>query len=306
MSKIHRKQIREGIEIPGILYNTSYHFKRIAIYEDGIIGCGHMCDLKGLREDLRIKRVLPSIPDGRALYIFGIGAYEIEDANWKYDEESFYVHVEETLRSINPELENTFELTEREEMRWRRRGISFANIPEPFRLRGSYGYDLFDGDSRNTFYRDEDGKLYLSALTVYGDKSFQIEHLGEKLFQLDDILSMIEDRRLYATPAVGERLFIEDLGDMSLRLSMEEIGPKERMKEVSQWCRRVAGEGDVYRDCLQAYHEYLVNPSEWNRRRLKDAYEAVPEYERMYLGDMETRDYDFQRIIYHPENKREV
>ena len=306
MRKIHRKQTREGVEIPGILCGASYHFQRIAVYEDGIIGCGHMCDLQGLREDLRRKRVLPSIPDGRALYIFGIGAYEIEDASWKYDEESYYAHVDEVMRSLNPEMENIFQMTEREETRWRRRGISLAAIPEPFRFRGSYGCDLLEGDSRNVFYRDDDGRLFLSALSVYGDKSFQIEHLGDGFFWLDDILSMIEDRRLYATPNRGERLFIEDLGEMTLCLSMEEIGPAERMKEVRQWCRRVAGEGDAYRECLQAYHEYLVNPSEWNRSRLREAYEAVPEYERMYLGDLESKDYDFRRIIYHPEKKREV
>ena len=306
MNKIYRKQIREGIEIPGILLNTSYHFSRIAVYEDGLIGCGHMCDLEGLREDLRMKRVLPSIPDGRALYIFGVGAYEIKNGTWIYDGDSYFSHVMDILRSINPGLENTFHLTEREESRWKRRGISFANIPEPFRFRGSYGYHLFDGDSRNTFYRDEEGTLHLSTLTVYGDKSFQIEQVGDKTFSLQEVLSMIEEGRLYATPSTGERLVIDDLGEMDLQLSMEEIGPEERIKEVSQWCQRVAGEGDVYRNCLQVYHEYLVNPSEWNRNRLKEAYEAVPEYERMYLGDMESRDSDFQRILYHPEKKREV
>ena len=34
--------------------------------------------------------------------------------------------------------------------------------------------------------------------------------------------------------------------------------------------------------------------------------EAVPESERMYLGDMDSKDSDYRRILYYPDKKREV
>ncbi|MGW9530398.1 DUF7638 domain-containing protein [Paenibacillus terrae] len=58
--------------------------------------------------------------------------------------------------------------------------------------------------------------------------------------------------------------------------------------------------------CEDAYHAYLIYPSDYTRERLKEAYEQVPEHLRMYLGDMDNRDTDYIRIIYHPDEKREV
>ena len=43
-----------------------------------------------------------------------------------------------------------------------------------------------------------------------------------------------------------------------------------------------------------------------NREVLRKAYEAVPESERMYLGDMDSKDSDYRRILYYPDKKREV
>ena len=59
----------------------------------------------------------------------------------------------------------------------------------------------------------------------------------------------------------------------------------------------------AYDICESYYYQYLRNPCERNRQLLKDAYEKVPEHERCYLGDMDTLDSDFRRIIYHPEVK---
>ncbi len=50
---------------------------------------------------------------------------------------------------------------------------------------------------------------------------------------------------------------------------------------------------------------YLVEPTDFYKEELRKAYEAVPEHERCYLGDMDTRDSDFRRILY-TNDKREV
>jgi len=57
--------------------------------------------------------------------------------------------------------------------------------------------------------------------------------------------------------------------------------------------------------CREIYYEYLVYPCEDARERLRAAYEAVPEHERMYLGDMDSKDWDYRRILFTDE-KREV
>ncbi len=49
-----------------------------------------------------------------------------------------------------------------------------------------------------------------------------------------------------------------------------------------------------------------VSIAEATRERLRAAYEAVPEHQRLFLGDMDTKDGDYKRILYHPERKRQV
>ena len=68
----------------------------------------------------------------------------------------------------------------------------------------------------------------------------------------------------------------------------------------------VSHESTAYDRCINAYHAYLVEPTENARERLREAYEEVPEHERMFLGDMDTRDSDIIRILEFPDRKREV
>lgn len=68
----------------------------------------------------------------------------------------------------------------------------------------------------------------------------------------------------------------------------------------------LSGEKDAIDRCQEAYYLYLTEPTEQARENLRKCYEAVPEHKRCFLGDMDTRDSDYIRILYHPEEKREV
>ena len=49
----------------------------------------------------------------------------------------------------------------------------------------------------------------------------------------------------------------------------------------------------------------MTDPCDYTKEKLRKAYEAVPEHERMYLGDMDSKDWDYHRILY-SDKKREV
>jgi len=51
---------------------------------------------------------------------------------------------------------------------------------------------------------------------------------------------------------------------------------------------------------------YLENPTGFYREHLREKYQRVPEHEPMYLGDMDSKDWDCPRILYRPNEKREV
>ncbi|MNJ52398.1 hypothetical protein D3C77_477300 [compost metagenome] len=81
---------------------------------------------------------------------------------------------------------------------------------------------------------------------------------------------------------------------------------EEKYKELLDISSRVKGEKTAIEQCRHIYYNYLEYPTEYTRTKLREAYERVPEHQRMYLGDMDNKDSDYRRIIYHPEEKREV
>ncbi|HKQ72547.1 MAG TPA: hypothetical protein VJ810_02390 [Blastocatellia bacterium] len=50
--------------------------------------------------------------------------------------------------------------------------------------------------------------------------------------------------------------------------------------------------------CRECYEAFLAAPTVANREALREAYEAVPEHNRAYLGDMDTKDVPIRMIIY--------
>lgn len=47
--------------------------------------------------------------------------------------------------------------------------------------------------------------------------------------------------------------------------------------------------------CREAYVQYLIEPSEFNRNRLREKYELVPEHQRMYLGRTTSGKYNMRQ-----------
>lgn len=54
MQRIKRQKAIEGTRIPGIIKNGQYYYINLDVYEDGMINCWELVDIKGLEEKLRI------------------------------------------------------------------------------------------------------------------------------------------------------------------------------------------------------------------------------------------------------------
>lgn len=307
MGSIYRKQMVEGVELPGIIHNSSYFYVNLGVYEDGVVSCWHKSDLGQFKQDLQKGWVVASIPLGQELSIHALGSFRVADAKWSYDEAAYYQRVKDLVKSMNPGMENIYTTTEREKEKWDKARVSWSATPIPSKRQGTFGYSLLDGETVSLFYRDQkDESLYLTGLTIYEDKTLRLEHTGECYYTPEEIDAMFLDGTLCTAPrgrewvhtAMGELLLCEG--------KYEGVTVENKRLEVSEHVKRAAGEEDAHDKCLKAYHAYLTEPSEWSRERLREAYEAVPEHERMYLGDMDSRDSDFIRILYCPEEKREV
>ena len=116
---------------------------------------------------------------------------------------------------------------------------------------------------------------------------------------------MFDDGTLRSELKGENRIFIGGLGTV-IATSEYQTKDKDKRLEIAYMVAEVNGEADSLQKCRDIYSEYLKYPEEETRFLLKAAYEAVPEHKRMYLGDMDSRDSDYVRIIYHPEIKHEV
>lgn len=302
MGRVYRQQRIEGVTIPGIIRNGGYFWQDMAVYEDGTVSIWDKIDLDDVPQKIASKKLVFSVPDGKGLSVHALCSLEIVSAKWNYDAQSYFEHIVETVKSINPEMANIYKTTPRERAKWKEHHVGFSASPTPCKLGARFGYDLLEGDNAHILLRN-DNRLLLTELYCYTDETFSIDGL-EGYFTLEDIEKMFKDKTLATKPNDGEKVYLGDLGVAETE-TVYAVSAKDKLAELKNKSLRVQGKPDAHDAAIKAYHAYLVEPTDFYREKLREAYEAVPEHERCYLGDMDTRDGDFRRILY-SDKKREV
>ncbi|GKV54476.1 hypothetical protein NCCP2222_04230 [Sporosarcina sp. NCCP-2222] len=307
MQQIRRKKEIEGTTMPGIIQNGGqYFFVNLDVYEDGMANCWELVDLKGLKEKLDIGWLTPSVPVGRTLSIHGLGAYKIQSANWRFDHETYYENVIHKVKQLNPEYENIFTITKTQKEITERRKIVHSPTAVDFYVVREMFYETAEGKGLFIFMKENE-KNYLVNMVVYKNGLVGVYHSDfEKYFQFDEVAELFTSGVFFTEFTGSLEVIIGELGEVYFSPVMLAADMKEKQKELTDMYNRLKGEKTTLEICREAYYHYLANPSDFNRDRLKEKYELVPEHERMYLGDMDSKDWDYQRIIYSPNEKREV
>ena len=303
MGKVYRKQRIEGVTVPAVIHNGQYFWLNMAVYEDGTVSCWNKVDLSDVPRQLSRGWLTTYVPEGAILSVFELCSLKIAKARWSFDNDSYYEFIQETVRSINPEMENIYKTTPREREKWEKYRVRFSANPTPCKLKGGFGYDLLDGMNVHILLRNE-GKLLLTEMDIYADGTFSIDAFGERVFILSEIEQMFSEGTLCTSPNGGETVSFGALGEAEC-VAVTSAKPAEKLKEIKNRSLEIQKIPDAHDKCIMAYHEYLTSPTNYNKEKLREAYEAVPEHERIYLGDMDTRNTDFERILYTDE-KREV
>ncbi len=306
MQRISRKQIVEGTRVPGIIHNDHHFYVSIEVYEDGMVNCWELVDLAGLKEKLNRGRVTPQVPEGEALSIHGLGAYRLQSAQWDYDEAGYLAHIEHTVQLLNPGMTNLYTISEAERRRQEeRRVVNFAQASE-FYVKEELFYQTAQGAGFTMFLKHQ-GKNYAANVVVYKDGRVTCYTPKFELnVKMDEVEALFKKGTLFTCFKKPTEIIFEELGVLVFDEVLYSTSPKEKYKELADAYRKLNGAKTSLEKCREAYYTYLENPSEFARARLKELYEWVPEHERMYLGDMDNRDEDYVRIIYYPEDKREV
>lgn len=186
--------------------------------------------------------------------IFQVGDYTIKSTKWKYNKETYYKTIIDNLKELNPKIESINKITrEISKEDYKKEMLVTSN---PFKLEYNKNfYQWFDGDNTFIFYNLR-GQLYLTTLTAYEDKTFEIGLLEEKYFSLEEIKEMFEKNIL--TTEVKDRFFIKDFAEIEIESIDYFVEKNQKLKEIEDMMKKVCEEETTLELCREAYFEYLA------------------------------------------------
>ncbi|WP_028544335.1 DUF7638 domain-containing protein [Paenibacillus taiwanensis] len=307
MQKIRRTKEVEGLTVPGIINNGgSYFYIHVDVYEDGMSNCWELVDLNGLKDKLSSSWLNPSIPEGEDLSIHALGMYTVQAADWIFDQDTYYEHIKNKIKTLNPNFENIYEITAWQKQLTEKRRIQYSPSAINYYVVREMFYETIDGNEFTIFMKYE-SENYLVNLVVYKDGLVICYFQGNELtFRLEEISELFTNGTFFTSFDEPTKVIISDLGEVTFSQVVYSADVKDKYIELIDMHKQLKGEKTSLEECREAYYQYLEDPDEYYRQKLKEKYELVPEHERIFLGDMDSKDWDYQRIIYSPDEKREV
>ncbi len=309
LTTISRMQTIDGFSIPGIILNMQYHFTDIQVYRDGLVHCWEMVDLELFKKKLNNKWVVTSIPNGERISIFSLGNWTIDQGEWLYDKETFFEYVYSLIQRMNPQLENLYNCHGRTTEKIGHVTVSIFAEPNPKPYYISNNQRIFpertNGEKFYIFFRDIDNKLYLAELSIFKNGHVEITSLPQKRsFGFSDIRSLIDDRKIITNIPVGERIYVMGLGSF-ISIGGYGVDVESKYKEfLDKYDTFTGGIGSLEK-CRQVFEKYKIEPTTELKEKLKQAYEDIPEHQRIFVGDMDTKDLEIRHAIYGDIEKKE-
>ena len=254
MGKIYRYQRVEGKYFPSIINNVNYFFTTVALYEDGVINCWEKVEFHNIKNVIDKDWLCCEAPNGENISIFQVGDYTIKSAKWKYNKETYYKTIIDNLKELNPKIESINKITREVSKEDYKKEMLVTSNPFKMEYKKNF-YQWFDGDNTFIFY-NLGGQLYLTTLTAYEDKTFEIGLLEEKYFSLEEIKEMFEKNIL--TTEVKDRFFIKDFAEIEIEKINYFVEKSQKFKEIEDMMKKVCEEETTLELCREAYFEYLA------------------------------------------------
>jgi hypothetical protein len=183
----------------------------------------------------------------------------------------------------------------------------FIPSPKPYYYEdpNSFFPNKINGEKFHFFFRNDDGKTYLTELSLYPNGHLEITNLPtKKTFRFDELKELTEKCILTTELTVGETVTILNLGSFKIK-SGSGVEIKFKLNELADKLNELNGKENSIAKCARFFEEYKQNPTKKRRDELKEAYEAVPEHQRIFVGTMDTKDYEVRQVIYGDIVKRE-
>ena len=296
-TKVYRQQAVEGFSIPAIIHNSSYFFVDLDVYEDGRVECWNFEDFDHFKQDVARGWVALEIPDNKEISIHNLGSWAIANGNWTFSKENFADYVLSLVKELNPRMENLYKYTEKK-INGVRIGESGKGKVYKDQKKDSFFSEKIGGDSVNLFYKM--GDLYwLTKVNIFSDDSVHLCRLENNLeMSLGEFEKLIQEKVVLTAVPDNARVHIYGLGSFDVQAARYVTNIDSKLSEVRDIKRQLNGEPSSIDICREAYLQYLNNPTNELKERLKITYESVPDHQKRYVGDMDTKDIEVRMIIY--------
>ncbi len=154
---------------------------------------------------------------------------------------------------------------------------------------------LVPGTSLHAFIHN--GDYHLTDIEVYRDGL--IECWG--LMTFDEFKRKVDEGWVRVTLPPGARVYAM-LGCLTFTASRVvcRINESEFIKEVADELDRLNDRPTSLDRCQKALADYKASPSAERLDAIRIAYEAVPEHNRRFLGDMDTKDSEYRGLLNPP------
>lgn len=298
--RISRTKTIDGRVTPAFIHNGSWFFVNLQVYADGLVNCWELVDLALFREKLDTGWVTTAIPDGEEIAIHGLGAWQIAEPRWALDPDALFERVTSLVRALNPRMENLHDCHGRTTETIGQVNVSILGSPseQPVRATGPGPFATqVPGDSVSVFVRA--GALYLADLRAFADGVIELGRLPvPETLDLAGLAAAVAEGRVLSRVPVGERVVVHSLGSFVVAEEAWSTEIEDIVRSVPDLIDAANGRPDSVERCRVAFAAYEETPTTARREALRAAYEAVPAHNRMYVGDMDTKDIAVRMILY--------
>ena len=299
-TKVYRKQLIEGYSVPAFIRNGTHFFVDIDVYENGRVECWNFEDFEHFKKDVNKGWVSLSIPNNQEISIHGLGSWIIDAGNWIFNKETFIDYILNLIKELNPKLENIYTYSEK-----MIKGIRIGERGNGTIYKEENPNDIFskklNGESVNLFYKLKNN-FYLVKVNIFEDNTLELARLENPInLNLTEFEELIKQEIILTEIPIGSRIFVYGLGDFNLTRVEYVTNISEKLLEIKDIMRNLNGQSSSIEICIDAFQNYLSNPTLENKEKLKISYENVPDHQKMYVGDMDTKDIEVRMIIYGEE-----
>ena len=281
-----------GVRRPIFIDNGGYFLAEALIYEDGVLDVWGPKVLGDLARDLGTGWVVLGVPAGEEVSLGFLGDVEVDEfvPAGRVD---LLEQVAATQRAFG--ITPSSAASRFDELRPDHPKV-FSNWSQDLTFRDEAGETL-RGDRILAFVGDE--PLRLMDLVVYEDGMVDVG----TLVAVDEAIDRIREGRIRSEIPDGARFEIPGLGTIRARTFTPYLAPGELETRLRDRAAELQGGETTESICRRVLREFLDDPTEENRTRLRVAYEAVPSFDRIFLlGDQDAKDGPIRRIVYDGES----